>query len=110
MMRSRESAKSPKIKSSVRIESWWRASTQGNPPRSRSSARASARWAPLTGRSFLFAEQTAGTEDEDRAHHGIHDDHRGLRQVEGAPRLGGADDEAAGHRAADAPEPADDDH
>src|SRR5262249_23511939 len=55
--------------------------------------------------SFLLAEETPGPEDEDGAHHRVHDDHGRLRQVEGAPRLGGADDDAPPDRTADPAQP-----
>src|SRR5260370_8392744 len=58
--------------------------------------------------SFLFAEEAPGPEDEDRAHHRVHDDHGRFRQVEGPPRLGRDDDQPARPRAAHAPQPADD--
>src|SRR6266481_4488059 len=92
MIRSSDMAKSPAMSRSVRSESWWRARTHGTAARE----------------SFLLAEETPGPEDEDRAHHRVHDDHGRFRQVEGPPRLGRADDQAARHRATDAPQPADD--
>src|SRR2546423_12005448 len=126
MIKSSDIAKRPAISRSVSSDSWWRASTHGTTASATSAASAHNRdgiigfavWASAQGSgarrsgrepavSFLLAEQTPGPEDEDRAHHGVHDDHRRLRQIEGAPRLRGADDQAAGHRAADATEAAD---
>src|SRR5206468_12112734 len=52
-------------------------------------------------------EEAPGPEDEDGTHHGVHDDHGRLRQIEAAPRLGGAHDETARDRAAHAAEAAD---
>src|SRR2546428_9276863 len=103
MIRSSDIAKSPAMSRSVRSESWWRASTHGTT----ASATSAASPTTATG-SFLLAEEAPGPEDEDRAHHRVHDDHGRLRQVEAPPRLGGADDQAARHRAPDAAQAPDD--
>src|SRR5213594_2049606 len=127
MIRSSDIANSPAMSRSVRSESWWRASTHGTTASATSAASAHNRdgiigfavGAPAQGSgarrsgrepalSFLLAEEAPGPEDEDRAHHRVHDDHGRLRQVEGPPRLGGADDQAARHRAADAAQAPDD--
>src|SRR5574341_2075458 len=128
MMRSRDIAKSPKTRRSVRMESWYRASAHGRTASATRAASPSARvrltvagsarpaWTAGGLRetrvaSFFLAEEAPGPEDQDHAHHGVHDHHRRLGEVESAPRLGGAEDQAEGGRAADRAEAADhDDH